>query len=84
MPTLKFTALLRVAHIERQAAVSAALKSLFEETSGFRMFGATLAQHLLGAENTDFRHPLKNYEKPTVWDVFDVRDKDLLNRFILC
>jgi len=49
---LKFTALLSAAHIERQAAVSA-LKSLFGETAGFRMPGATLAERLLGPENID-------------------------------
>jgi len=83
MAVLKFTALLSAVHIVRQVAVSA-LKSLFEETAGFRMLGATLAQQLLGAENTDFHHPLKIYQKPRGWDVFDVRKKDLLNRFRLC
>jgi hypothetical protein len=74
MTAFKFTALLSTAHLVRQAAVSA-LKSLFEETSGFRMLGVTLAEQLLGAENTDLYHPLKKYQKPITWDVLMLERK---------
>jgi hypothetical protein len=39
------------------------------------MLAATLAQQLLGAENTDLHHPLKKYQNPTVWDILMLERK---------
>jgi hypothetical protein len=64
-------------HPERQAIVSA-LKSLFEETSEFKV-----ADHLLYSKTIGLKERLfKDYQKPLAWYVFDVRANKLAKQFV--